>query len=201
MKKLLIATTNQGKIEMFNKILSKLDNIEILYLSDFPVVEEPEENGATVQANALIKAKYYAEQFNIATLADDAGFSIDKLGGEPGVKARRWAWELADNVSDEDCLDFYLEKVKLINQDILDASHPFCRCIYVDGKAYYQNWKIDVKLTKTPRRPYVSGFPVSSMAIIDGRHRLDIPEEDPIWESFYQEEGLYKIVREWFNII
>jgi len=198
MNTLLIATTNPGKIRMYQNmfLMSGLDeSIDFKFLSDFPnAPESPEENGDSPKANALIKAKYYANKLGLATLADDAGFSIDALGGKPGVMARRWAGELPDTISDEDWITFYLDQVKDLPAapdapttqwgDLIKGSFPFARCLYLpNGMAYYQEEKIDCFFSKTPRRPYKAGWPLSSMRILlDGRHEMDVPDTDPTWE-------------------
>jgi XTP/dITP diphosphohydrolase len=93
-KKLLIATSNKGKIKELKKLLLPYD-IELLSAMDFDLIP-PEETGETFQDNAVLKAKFYNEQTGIAALADDSGLAIDELGGEPGVFSARWAGESGD---------------------------------------------------------------------------------------------------------
>jgi len=45
--------------------------------------------------------------------------------------ARRWAGQLPDYVSDDDWIVFYLNKVKHIDKELLNASFPFARCLYL----------------------------------------------------------------------
>ena len=56
-----------------------------------PNVAAAEETGHTFRANACIKASYYANAFNMHTVADDSGLEVDALGGSPGVQSARWA--------------------------------------------------------------------------------------------------------------
>ena len=86
-KKILLATKNNGKIEEFKKLLSNFD-IEVLSLRDFDI-EEPEENGKTFQENSIIKAKYYAEKLKISSIADDSGLCINALNGFPSIYSAR----------------------------------------------------------------------------------------------------------------
>ena len=58
MKKLLIATWNPAKLNMFKSLLEDVDDIEFFTLSDFEKVDSPDENASSVEWNALIKAKY-----------------------------------------------------------------------------------------------------------------------------------------------
>ena len=89
MEKILVATNNQGKLK---ELKDHLKEFEILSLSDIEgVIEEPVENGKTFADNSLIKAKYYAEETGLLTLADDSGLCINALGGRPGVFSSRYA--------------------------------------------------------------------------------------------------------------
>ena len=89
MRRLLVATTNQGKLREIEAILASLP-IELLSLADVPPIAEPEETGATFGENARLKALYYAEASGLETVADDSGLEIDALGGAPGVHSARW---------------------------------------------------------------------------------------------------------------
>ena len=89
MRKLLIATTNNGKLREIRSILAGLA-VELVSLEAFPGVAEPEETGATFAENARLKALYYADQTGLPAVADDSGIEIDALGGAPGVHSARW---------------------------------------------------------------------------------------------------------------
>lgn len=89
MQKLLMATTNQGKVKELKKMLEDLP-YEILTLKDLNDVKEPIENGYTFKDNALIKASYYYHLFHIPTIADDSGISISYFLDLPGVHSARF---------------------------------------------------------------------------------------------------------------
>ena len=59
-------------------------------LRDLNISDDVEEDRDNLLENAKKKAKYYSERSNRLTLADDTGLFIDKLGGQPGVHAKRW---------------------------------------------------------------------------------------------------------------
>lgn len=89
--KLLIATTNAGKV---TEILSYLQTLpfEIISLAELASpIEPPEETEPTIEGNALLKATYYGEKTGFLTIADDSGLFIDALDGWPGVKSARVA--------------------------------------------------------------------------------------------------------------
>lgn len=89
--KLLIASTNKGKVAEMISYLQTLP-FDILALTDLPdAIQPPEETEPTIEGNAALKAKYYAEKTGCLTIADDSGLFIDALDGWPGVKSARIA--------------------------------------------------------------------------------------------------------------
>jgi XTP/dITP diphosphohydrolase len=89
---LLIATTNQGKIVELRSLLDSLP-LRLRSLAEFPDTEEVEETGSTFSDNAVLKARAYAVQTGLWTLADDSGLEVDALGGAPGVFSARYGGE------------------------------------------------------------------------------------------------------------
>ena len=87
--RVLIATTNQGKLREIRTLLDGVD-VELLTLRDLPAIAEPEETGQTFQDNARLKARYYAAASGLMTIAEDSGLVIDALGGDPGVRSARF---------------------------------------------------------------------------------------------------------------
>lgn len=89
MKKLLVATHNQGKLQNFADMLQDLA-IEWLSLDDVGVVQDVEETGSTFRENSVLKARTYAAETGLLTLADDSGLEVDALAGAPGVYTARY---------------------------------------------------------------------------------------------------------------
>lgn len=96
--KILIATTNQGKIEEIRNLVKGLPAV-FLSLSEVPDIPEVVEDGTTFEENALKKARTMAQSTGMVTLADDSGLCVDALNGRPGVHSARYAGE---DASDED---------------------------------------------------------------------------------------------------
>jgi XTP/dITP diphosphohydrolase len=91
MKKLVVATTNPGKVREINGILASVEpKIALVSLDEFPGIVEPEETGETFADNARLKALYYARATGLPAVADDSGLEIDALGKAPGVHSARW---------------------------------------------------------------------------------------------------------------
>lgn len=94
--KLLLATTNQGKLLEYKTLLSEL-GVTLTSLKEEGISLNVEEDGKTFEENAIKKAEEYCAISNMPVLADDGGIEIDYLGGEPGVKSRRWpGYEASD---------------------------------------------------------------------------------------------------------
>jgi len=110
MPKLLIATTNKKKLAEIKAIFSDL-NLEYLTLKDFPKLGDVEENGATFQENALIKARTYSRATGFLTLAEDSGICVKALDGRPGVYSARFAGPEQD---DNKNLDKILNDMKSV---------------------------------------------------------------------------------------
>jgi XTP/dITP diphosphohydrolase len=94
--RILIATTNQGKLREYQRLLSDVPGLELETLP-FPV--EVDEDQDTFAGNALKKATEIAAATGIACLADDSGLEVDALGGRPGVFSARYSGEGATDAS------------------------------------------------------------------------------------------------------
>jgi len=90
-KKILVATTNPGKIAELRALLGC--DVQWVGLSDFESITEIKEDGATFAENARKKALSYAKAAGLWTIADDSGLVVDALGGAPGVKSARFSGE------------------------------------------------------------------------------------------------------------
>lgn len=96
MKKVVLATGNQGKVKELAAMLAD-QNIEVLPQSDFSVPDVPE-TGTTFVENAIIKARHAAKLTGLPAIADDSGLAVDALGGAPGVYSARYS---GDNATDQ----------------------------------------------------------------------------------------------------
>ena len=95
---LLIATFNAGKVREMQSLLDGLP-VRLRSLTEFKEVSEVEETGSTFAGNAALKARGYAAQTGLLTLADDSGLEVDALGGAPGVLSARYGGEDATDAS------------------------------------------------------------------------------------------------------
>lgn len=96
--KLLIATTNPGKLKEVRAILAGLA-VEWTTLRDHPDLPEAVEDADTFAENAALKAVHYSRLSSGWALADDSGLEVDALGGEPGVRSARFAGSACDDAA------------------------------------------------------------------------------------------------------
>lgn len=89
-KKIVIATKNQGKIREMIHAFAALD-VELVSLASFGELPDAVEDGHTFADNARSKAEFYQRQTGCACLADDSGLCVDVLQGAPGVYSARFA--------------------------------------------------------------------------------------------------------------
>jgi XTP/dITP diphosphohydrolase len=91
MRRILIATSNPGKIRDFAGAAS-VYGIEVEPLPNFSSLASVIEDGATFEANARKKAEAYSRHAaGELVIADDSGLEVDALGGAPGVHSARYA--------------------------------------------------------------------------------------------------------------
>lgn len=96
----VVATSNPHKLEEIHAVFAacaaeqgNASPIELLTLRTAGAAElpEPVEDGDTFEANAIIKARYYAQRTGKPCIADDSGLEVDALHGQPGVRSARYS--------------------------------------------------------------------------------------------------------------
>lgn len=92
MKRIIFATSNEGKMNEIRDILKDLD-IELLSLKDAGLNPDIEENGKTFEENAIIKARSVMELTGEIVLADDSGIEVDFMDKAPGIYSARFLGE------------------------------------------------------------------------------------------------------------
>lgn len=123
MKKIVIASGNQGKIAEMKAILK---DFSLTLISQAELgVGSAEETGSTFVENAIIKARHAARLSGLPAIADDSGLMVDVLKGAPGVCSARYAGEDANDVLNNEKL---LENLRQHNADKPKAR--FC-CVIV----------------------------------------------------------------------
>jgi len=122
-QKLLIATTNPGKVAEFRKLLAGLP-IRVIGPEDLTQdVPDCIEQGSSFCENAGIKARHWFNHSGLASLADDSGLAVEALEGAPGIYSARFA---GDGATDKNNLEHLLESLHGVDQSERGASFICC---------------------------------------------------------------------------
>jgi len=105
--KLVFATNNRNKLKEIQSILG--NTINLISLKDIGCNVDIPETGSTLEENARIKSYYIYQHYGLNCFADDTGFEIDVLNGDPGVYSARYAGEDKDS---KDNMEKVLQKLE-----------------------------------------------------------------------------------------
>ena len=93
----MIATHSGHKLAELTSLLRPA-RAQLISLDDLGIDHDPVEDGETFEANARLKARFYAGLSGLPTIADDSGIEVAALDGGPGVRTRRYAGEHATDL-------------------------------------------------------------------------------------------------------
>lgn len=155
MRDLLIATTNAGKLREIIKILHGLP-LTLKTLADFPHAAVAEETGSSFVENAQQKARHYAGITGVLTMAEDSGFEVDALNGEPGIYSARYLRE--DATYDERFADIYRRVRESASRD--RSARFVCALAVVNNTdvLFETTAKVEGLLAKKPAGPNGFGY-------------------------------------------
>ena len=129
MKKLVIASANQHKIKEIFEILE--GQFPIISMFDIDCREDLPETMDTIEGNAVQKADYLYEHYQVDCFSEDTGLEITALNGEPGVRSARYAGDDRDSQAN---IDLVLEK--LHGQSDRSARFRTVIALWLDGNRY-----------------------------------------------------------------
>jgi len=164
--RLVAATHNAGKLREFGELLAPY-RIEVLSAGDLALAE-PEETGATFEANARLKAHAAARAAALPALADDSGLCVEALGGAPGIYSARWAGASKD----------FSAAIARIERELLGKGAPrpwrahFVSALalaWPDDHVEYFEGRVDGRLVFPPRG--ANGFGYDPIFLPDGHSR------------------------------
>ena len=126
-KKIVLASNNQGKLKEMREILRPLD-VSLHSQSEFDVPDAPEPY-FTFLENALSKARHAAKLTGLPAIADDSGICVTALGGAPGVFSARFAGEPKSDERNNEHLITTLKD----HQD--RSAYYYCVLVYVRSES------------------------------------------------------------------
>ncbi len=159
MKKIVFATNNKHKLEEIRKITN--GTLQILSLSDIHCTEEIEENGVTLEENALLKARFVKEKYGYDCFADDTGLEVEALDGAPGVYSARYAGEACNPVDN-------MRKLLTVLQGVENRNARFRTVIalLIDGEEHLFEGIVKGKIIEEKRGK--AGFGYDPVFMPDG---------------------------------
>ena len=139
MKRLVIASNNEGKIKEIKRVLANLP-VEVLSLKDMGLDIDVEEDGLIFEDNAKKKCvEIYKElikrnESNFIVMSDDSGLEVDYLNGEPGVFSARYAGEHGNDKKNNEKLLLNLSEVSDDNR----KARFVCQLALINDKNEYR---------------------------------------------------------------
>jgi inosine/xanthosine triphosphate pyrophosphatase family protein len=163
---LLFATRNPFKRELFVPVLAA-HGVRCVTLADVGLGDrEIDEVGETPEENALLKARAFHSPDWPLVLGDDAGLEIDALGGEPGLKARRWNGRFPDDVDDETWMAYLLQRMEGVPLERRTARYVAAWALITpDGREHVRRIYRPFTFADRPLRPIPPGAPMSALEI------------------------------------
>ena len=165
----VLATRNAAKLRELARILEP--SVALAGLEEFPGAPDVPETGATLEENALLKARAIARHTGLPAVADDSGLSVDALGGMPGVLSARWAGGHGDDRAN---LELVLAQVAHVPDTRLGARFVCAAALALppEGPAEgaLREWvvtgQVEGRLTRVPRGS--GGFGYDPIFLPDG---------------------------------
>lgn len=130
MKRIIVATQNEGKVKEIKEILGDLP-VEVKTMSEAGIDIDVEENGKTFEANAIIKAEAISRLTDALVIADDSGLEIDYLNKEPGVYSARY---LGKDTPYETKNQIILDRLKEVPKELRTARFVCAMALAEQGK-------------------------------------------------------------------
>ena len=171
MKKVIVATNNEGKLKEIKDILK---NYQLLSLKDVNCKIEVEEDKDTFEGNSLKKAQEISEIVQMPCIADDSGLCIDIYDGWPGVHTARF---LGENATTKERNQYILEKMKNLKGIDRKARVKCCITYYENGNYVVGKGEILGRIAEKPRGDNGFGFD-EIFELEDGRTFAELSKEE-----------------------
>ena len=188
--KIVLATSNKGKIKEFKEYLK---DFEVYSFSEIMDEFEIEETGITFKENALIKARAIYEKLkdkNMIVISDDSGISVPLLNNEPGIYSARYAGIPSDAKKN---LGLLVQKLKEKNVEKTPAFYTACIGIVMNkGEFSVHGWMYGMATTKPKGE---NGFGYDPMFIPEGFENTLGELDEKIKEEFSHRSCALKLAR------
>lgn len=163
---LLLGSNNKHKAKEIDNIFNEfnLKNIELKTISEITDLNiDVEESGVTLEQNALLKASFFSQQFNLPTIADDTGLEVDALNGLPGVYSARFSGIHGNDKANRRKL---LDMLSNFPEEARTARFRTVICLFDNGKDYFVEGICQGRIINEERGD--GGFGYDAIFIPDG---------------------------------
>ena len=158
-KKLVFATNNSHKLEEVQTVVGC--NFDIISLEAIACRDDIAETGSTLEANALIKARYIKDKYGYDCFGDDTGLEVEVLDGAPGVYSARYAGDGHDSKANMNKLLLEMQHVENRN-----ARFRTVIALILDNKEYL--FEGEVKGQIITEEKGTAGFGYDPIFVPDG---------------------------------
>lgn len=171
-EKLVFATNNAHKLEEARAIIGELaratsTECRVMSLAEIGCHDDVEENAATLEGNALIKARWIADRYGLPCFADDTGLEVEALGGLPGVHTARFAsMENPEAASHDSQANMRLLLKRLEGVSNRKACFRTAIALIIDGEEHLFDGRVDGTIAESPCGS--EGFGYDPVFIPDG---------------------------------
>ncbi|GGF03209.1 RdgB/HAM1 family non-canonical purine NTP pyrophosphatase [Stappia taiwanensis] len=163
--RVVVASHNAGKIREFRELMAPY-GFDVVSAGELDL-PEPEETGLTFEANAELKAKAAATASGLPALADDSGFCVFALNGDPGIYSARWAGPEKDFAMAMRTVEEKLHQAGAISPEDRRGSFVAVLCLaWPDGRSTLFRGEIEGQIVWPPRG--TEGFGYDPMFQPDG---------------------------------
>ena len=149
MQKLLFATNNKHKLSEVRAILG--NKFEIVGLNEFGHFDELAEDGNTLEENALQKARFIYDKYQINCFSEDSGLEVEALNNAPGIHTAMYA---GAQRSAEDNINLLLKNLE--NQSNRKARFRTVIALILDGNEYLFEGEVPGIISEEPQG--IGGF-------------------------------------------
>lgn len=215
---LILATSNPHKKAEIKAIFATmLPHIEIVNLSEILSPFEIEENGASFEQNATIKAKAVYEMLTLVrgegeslVLSEDSGLCVDALDGAPGIYSARFSliefgngsWQEEKTRLQDlslDALNLTRVVYELRSRDISESRAQFvanvCLMGCIGGQAIHRNFQgvCGGKVITTPQGN--GGFGYDPIFVPDGYEQTTLAQIESKNEISHRKKALVECAK------
>lgn len=189
LQKIVLATTNKGKVKEFKEMLEPL-GYNVVSLADEGISVDIVEDGDTFEENAHIKAEAIYAICKCHVIADDSGLEIDFLNGAPGIFSARYAGE---NATDKVRCAKILEEMQFADEPLRTARFVCAiYCILDDETEYCVRGTLEGYIGTEPMGD--NGFGYDPIFMVDDENSVAMLSSDEKNKISHRANALSKLV-------